>query len=440
MLYLLLQHAKSWLIDHDVYWLVRLLDQIQFRALASAALSFAVVLFLGPRVIAWLARKKIGDTGQSDTQLLAAAAGSKANTPTMGGILIVGAIGLCTFLLADLSERFIQLGLIVLVWLALVGFVDDWLKLTAKQRGSGRQGLQEWEKLIFQFGVGIMVGYFLFVRPPLPTSSAIIDQPNSQSMSHVLTLPLQKTYVRPERSVAPSEPNQPASQPPAQPSIATIPTAEQTPAQREPQWQANPSLIYLPMVIFIAVVALMIAGMSNAVNITDGMDGLAGGISAAVAFGIFVLCLVAGDEDAATYLLVPHLPGSGELAILAGATAGACLGFLWWNCGPAHVFMGDTGALALGGVIGYIAVAIRQEFVVLLMCGVFIAEIMSVVIQRYYFKLTGGKRVFRCAPFHHHLNRDVDGTELWPEQRVVTRLWIISILLVVLALASLKVR
>jgi phospho-N-acetylmuramoyl-pentapeptide-transferase len=153
-----------------------------------------------------------------------------------------------------------------------------------------------------------------------------------------------------------------------------------------------------------------------------------------------VLCLVAGDEDAATYLLVPHLPGSGELAILAGATAGACLGFLWWNCGPAHVFMGDTGALALGGVIGYIAVAIRQEFVVLLMCGVFIAEIMSVVIQRYYFKLTGGKRVFRCAPFHHHLNRDVDGTELWPEQRVVTRLWIISILLVVLALASLKVR
>jgi hypothetical protein len=246
VLYLLLQHAKAWLIDHDVYWLVRLLDQIQFRALASAALAFAVVLFLGPRVIAWLARKKIGDTGQSDTQLLAAAAGSKANTPTMGGILIVGAIGVCTFLLADLSERFVQLGLIVLVWLALVGFADDWLKLTAKQRGSGRQGLQEWEKLIFQLGVGLMVGYFLFVRPPLPTSSVIIDDPRGQSMSHVLTLPLQKTYVRPEREVAPAEPNQPA----AQPALSTIPTAEQSVAQREPQWRHNPTLFYLPMVLY----------------------------------------------------------------------------------------------------------------------------------------------------------------------------------------------
>ncbi len=436
MLYLILQHTKAWLIDHDVYWVVRLLDQIQFRALAAAALSFLIVLLMGPRTIAWLTRKKIGDTGQTDTELLRSTTQGKLNTPTMGGILIVGAIIACTLLLADLSERFVQLGLVVTLWLTLVGFFDDWLKLTAKRRGSGRQGLLEWEKLIFQFGIGIIAGYFLFVRPPVPNASVILDQPQQQSMSHVLTLPLQKTYVRPERAVAPAEPDAP----PGQSSIASIPTAEQTPAQREPQWIPNPNLIYLPLVLFVGIASLMIAGMSNAVNITDGMDGLAGGISAAVAFGIFVLCLIAGDEDAATYLLVPHLPGSGELAVIAGATAGACLGFLWWNCGPAHVFMGDTGALALGGIIGYIAVAIRQEVVVLLMCGVFISEIFSVVIQRYYFKFSGGKRVFRCAPFHHHLNRKTDGSEHWPEQRVVVRLWIIAVLLVVLALASLKVR
>lgn len=431
MLYLFLQLTKQWLINHDLYWVFSVLDQIQFRALASAAVSFIAVLFMGPRVIAWLARKKIGDTGQSDTELLRATSESKANTPTMGGILIVGAICAATLLLADLSERFVQLGLIVTLWLAAVGFVDDWLKLTAKQRGSGRQGLQEWEKLIFQLGIGIVVGYFLFARP------AITTEPSAgtpHSMSHVLTLPLQKTYVRAERAPTPAEPNSQPSQP------ARIPSAEQTPSLREPSWIPNPSLWYLPLWLFIPIAALMISGMSNAVNITDGMDGLASGISGVVAIGVFVLALIAGDEDAAKYLLVPHLPGAGELAVILGATAGAALGFLWWNCSPAHVFMGDTGALALGGLIGYGAVAIRQEFVVLIMSGVFIAEIASVVIQRYYYKMSGGKRVFRCAPFHHHLNRNLDGSLHWPEQQIVVRLWIVTIILVVLGLASLKVR
>ncbi|MFO0856764.1 MAG: phospho-N-acetylmuramoyl-pentapeptide-transferase [Phycisphaerales bacterium] len=434
MLYLFLQLTKQWLIDHGIYWVFSVLDQIQFRALASAALSFLAVILMGPRTIAWLARKKIGDTGQTDTELLRATSESKANTPTMGGILIVGAICASTLLLADLSERFVQLGLIVTVWLAGVGLVDDWLKLTAKQRGSGRQGLQEWEKLVFQLGIGIVVGYFLFSRPALPTTITPDAASTPHSMSHVLTLPLQKTYVRAERVPTPAEPQSQPTQP------ARIPSADQTPSLREPSWIPNPSLWYLPLWLFIPIAALMISGMSNAVNITDGMDGLASGISGVVALGIFVLALVAGDEDAAKYLLVPHLPGSGELAVIAGATAGAALGFLWWNCSPAHVFMGDTGALALGGIMGYCAVAIRQEFVVLLMSGVFVAEIASVVIQRYYYKMTGGKRVFRCAPFHHHLNRNVDGSLLWPEQQIVVRLWIVTIILVVLGLASLKVR
>jgi phospho-N-acetylmuramoyl-pentapeptide-transferase len=165
------------------------------------------------------------------------------------------------------------------------------------------------------------------------------------------------------------------------------------------------------------------------------MDGLAAGVSTAVMVGLFVLSLIAGNQGMAQFLLVPYIPGAAELAVLAGATAGACLGFLWWNCSPAQVFMGDTGSLALGGIAGYIAVVTRQEIATLLMTGVFLTEIGSVVLQVSYFKLTKGKRIFRCAPFHHHLH--LGG---WTEQQVVARAWIVTIILVVVALALVKVR
>jgi phospho-N-acetylmuramoyl-pentapeptide-transferase len=230
------------------------------------------------------------------------------------------------------------------------------------------------------------VGYFAYKQGAGPTP-----------IHHVLNLPFQKTWSEP----------------------GTL----------------NPSLFFLGAGSFVLLSTLVIAGMSNAVNITDGMDGLAGGVAGIVCTGVFVITLIAGDQGFAQYLLVPHIPGSGELAVLAGATAGACLGFLWYNCSPAAVFMGDTGALSLGGILGYIAVVTRQEFVVLLMSGVFVLEIASVVIQVSYFKATGGKRIFRVAPFHHHLH--LGG---WPEQQIVARLWIASIILVVIALASIKIR
>ncbi|MBK7404305.1 MAG: phospho-N-acetylmuramoyl-pentapeptide-transferase [Phycisphaerales bacterium] len=219
-------------------------------------------------------------------------------------------------------------------------------------------------------------------------------------MAHVLNLPFQKTYA----------------------SSLTD--------------QLGPGVLVLPLGVYILFSVLMVAGMSNAVNITDGMDGLAAGVSAVVTLGLVVLTLIASNKQGwAQTLLVPSIAGAGELAVLAGATAGACLGFLWFNCSPAQVFMGDTGSLCLGGIIGYIAVAVRQEFVVLLMSGVFLAEIGSVIIQVAYFRATGGKRVFRCAPYHHHLH--LGG---WTEQQVVSRLWIVSVILLVLGLASIKVR
>jgi len=365
-----------------------ILYQLQFRALAAAGLAFVIVLLMGKRTIRWLTRKKIGDSGATDADALRAHNSSKANIPTMGGILIVSAIGGSVLLLADLSVFYVKLGMVVLIWLAILGGVDDWLKLTARSRGgTSRQGLYAWEKLIFQLGLGLLVGWF-----------ALNQGVGEHDLRHVLNLPFQKTYVGADKAL-------------------------------------NPALIYLGAGTFILLAALVVAGMSNAVNITDGMDGLAAGITVAVSMGMFVLTMIAGDQGMAQYLLVPHIPGSGELAVLAGATAGACLGFLWWNCSPAQVFMGDTGALSLGGVIGYIAVVVRQEFVILLMCGVFLAEIGSVAMQVGYFKATGGKRIFRVAPYHHHLH--LSG---WPEQQVVSRLWIVAVLLVVMALASIKVR
>lgn len=391
MLYLLLDATRSWLTKHEAYGFFSVLDQIQFRALAAVGLAFFLVLLLGKRTIALLVRMKIGDAGLTDAEALRRVSQSKANTPTMGGALIAAAIFISTFLLADISEFYVQLGLIVLVWLAVLGGFDDYLKLTSLKRGSrNRQGLHAWEKLVFQLGLGVLVGFFAYQHG---------NSEAPHNLAHVLNLPFEKTYESANSGT-----------------IAA-------------------GLTFLPKWAFIVLAALVITGMSNAVNITDGMDGLASGISSAVSWGLLVLALICGTQRAAQYLLVPYIPFTDELGVLAGAMAGATLGFLWFNCSPAQVFMGDTGSLCLGGLIGYIAVIIRQEAVMLLMSVVFLMEILSVVMQVGYFKASKGKRIFRCAPFHHHLH--LGG---WTEQQVVARAWIVSVLLVVLALASVKVR
>lgn len=390
MLYWILDSARGWLDSNGLYTIVGVLDQVEFRALAAAFLSFILVLVAGKPVIGALTRFKIGDGGATDAEALRAHAANKANTPTMGGVLIGGAILISTVLLADVRQLHVQLGLVVLAWLGILGGFDDWLKLTAQRRGTGRQGLYAWEKLVFQLGLGVIVGYFTYVAGDNPESA--------HDLAHVLNLPLQRTFVPGGGGVA-------------------------------------EGLIYLSPIVFIGLTTLLVAGMSNAVNITDGMDGLAAGLTASVSFGLMILAMIAGSEGVSQYLLVPHVAFVNELAVIAGAMAGACLGFLWWNGAPALVFMGDTGSLALGGLIAYIAVAIRQEIVMLLICGVFLLEILSVVIQVGCFKLTGGRRVFRCAPFHHHLH--LGG---WTESQVVTRLWILSVLLGLIGIATLKLR
>lgn len=367
-----------------LYSLVRVFDQVEFRSMAAAGLAFCVVVFAGPATIRKLRALKIGDTGSTDAELLRATAQSKANVPTMGGVLIAGAIFGSTLLLADITQQHVYIGLFVLVWMAALGGADDWLKLTAVSRGTGRQGLYPWEKLVFQIALALIVGYFVGT--------------DEGELVRAVTLPFQRTYD-------------------------------------PPGYELNPGLIVLPIGAFMVLSVLMIAGLSNAVNITDGMDGLASGLTASVAIGLMVLALIAGKQDWAQGLLIPYIPLANELTVLAGAMLGACLGFLWWNCSPAQVFMGDTGSLCLGGLIGYIGLVLRQEVVVLIMCGVFLFEILSVVLQVGYFKATGGKRIFRCAPYHHHLH--LLG---WTEQQVVSRLWIVGVVLVIAGLASLKLR
>lgn len=388
-----------------LYWLTNLLDgalpewmmtllrvfyQEQFRALAAAVLSFALVLFFGKPTIAQLVKFKIGDAGLTDAEALRRGAASKKNTPTMGGVLTSAAVFLSTILLGDLTNFYVNAGLLLMMSLAAVGAADDVLKMLASRREGGRQGLHSWEKLLFQLGVGALISYFVYRHG------------SGEDFAHVLNLPFQRT---------------------------TLPGSG----------EVNPTVVFLPMGVFVVLGTLMIAGLSNATNMTDGMDGLAGGLSAIAAAGIVVLAMIAGWQATAQDLLVPYVPGAEELGVLAGALLGACLGFLWWNCYPAQVFMGDTGSLAIGGLFGYVALVTRQEIVVLLMCGVFLLEIASVVLQVGYFKWTKrtgqGKRIFLCAPFHHHLH--LSGLA---EPKVVVRLWIVGVLLLVLALASIKLR
>ncbi|MCH7572608.1 MAG: phospho-N-acetylmuramoyl-pentapeptide-transferase [Planctomycetes bacterium] len=389
MLYNLLQYTDEWLDSIGLFSVLQVLYQLEFRAFFAVLFSFLIVLVFGKPTIRWLIKQKVGDQPEfyhSDVNELMA---SKAATPTMGGILICSSIFLTIALFADLRNSYVHLSLIVLGWLAVVGGFDDWLKLTSATRKPGsREGLYAWEKLLFQLGIGAVAGFFLYRNT------------FDNDVAHVLVLPLQRTYV---------------------------PNAESLVLEE--------GVIVLGFVAFMIIATLLIAGTSNAVNLTDGMDGLAGGNMIVASMAMMALCFIAGDVQTAGYLLFPHVPGTGELMIVTGAMAGACLGFLWYNCAPAQVFMGDTGSLPLGGLLAFIAMAIRQEILLLVIGGVFFLEMFSVILQVGYFKWTGGKRILRCSPIHHHYH--LGG---WSEQQVVTRFWVLSVVCAMIALVSVKLR
>ncbi|MCA9253290.1 MAG: phospho-N-acetylmuramoyl-pentapeptide-transferase [Phycisphaerales bacterium] len=357
-----------------------------FRGGLAALFCFLLIALAGQAGIRQLMRYKLGDRPEFDHDTLNKLMKDKENVPTMGGVMIVGAIIIATLLFADFTNFYVLMGLFGLLWLSVLGAVDDWIKLTLGQRNGGRDGLKSHEKLLFQFGLGVLLGYFVysFGRSNL---AVVAEAAEPIESFRILTVPFYKEGL------------------------------------------------FLTPLLFMVVTVIVTTATSNSVNLTDGMDGLASGCVALTALVFMVLSYVAGDADIAGKLLMPHIPKSGELAVICGAILGATLGFLWYNCHPAQVFMGDTGSLPLGGVIGYVAIVIRQELMLFIVGGVFVLEALSVMIQVGYFKYSGGKRVFRCAPIHHHFH--LAG---WTETQTVIRFWLLAALFAGAALATIKLR
>jgi len=371
---------------------LRVFRYITFRTAGAAITSLLLTLWIGPAVIAWLKRIKFGqeyddraqEVGDLKTRLL-----SKRGTPTMGGILIIGVLDVTALLWTQWNPQ-VLLTLLAIAVLCGLGFYDDYAKI-AKQNSTGAA---EKVKLFVQFALAIFVGVYLWKLPGVsymvdPIKNELIEKNNLIS---TLILPF---YKHPIAAGA---------------------------------------------LIGIALVSLTIVGSSNAVNLTDGLDGLAIGCTLIVSFVFLFFTYLAGHARASAYLQIPYVPGAGELTVVCAAMIGAGLGFLWFNCHPAQVFMGDTGSLPLGGALGIIAVLIHQPFVLVIAGGVFVAEAVSVLMQRGWFKFTRmrfgeGRRIFLMAPLHHHFEK-----KGWYESQVVMRFYILCFLCAVVALSTLKIR
>ncbi|HEY1326196.1 MAG TPA: phospho-N-acetylmuramoyl-pentapeptide-transferase [Casimicrobiaceae bacterium] len=362
---------------------------ITLRAVLGTMTALVISFVIGPKMIVWLARMKIGQAVRDDgpqTHL------TKAGTPTMGGALILVSIGITTLLWGDLDNRFVWVVLLVTLGFGAVGWVDDWRKVVYRNP----KGLSARAKLAWQSLIGLLAALYLAFSVSAPDNATFIQLFVAWLKSgFALNLPPKADLIVPFFKT-----------------------------------------ISYPLGVwgFIALSYFVIVGTSNAVNLTDGLDGLAIMPTVMIAGALGIFAYVTGNAIFARYLGFPHIPGAGELAVICGAIAGAGLGFLWFNAYPADVFMGDVGALALGAALGAIAIIVRQEIVLLIMGGVFAIETLSVMIQVASFKMTG-KRVFRMAPLHHHY--ELKG---WKENQVVVRFWIITMLLVLFGLSTLKLR
>ena len=355
-----------------------LVRYITFRAAAAAVTALIIAFWIGPKIIRKLREKQIGEAAKLEAPKTHL---TKAGTPTMGGFIVLASILIPTLLWGNIGNIYIVLILFVTATLGAVGFLDDYLKVVKKKP----KGLIGRYKIVGQVFVGVVVGGIIYFYP------------------HLIDADLWKIK-----------------------SSTTVPFFKNQ--------ELDFGVLYIPMVVFV------ITATSNAVNLTDGLDGLAIGIVGIVALTLAVISYISGNAVLSGYLTIPFLRGNGELVVYCAATVGAALGFLWFNAYPAQVFMGDTGSLALGGAIGTLCVLIKKELLLPTLGGVFLAETVSVIMQRLYFKYTRqrhgeGRRVFKMAPLHHHF--EMLG---WPEPKIVTRFYIVAILMMIVSLATFKVR
>lgn len=423
------------------YYLFHYLDQhfnfpgagvfqyISFRAALALLSSLIITMMFGKRIISFIQKKQIGETIR---ELGLAGQNEKSGTPTMGGLIIIAAIVIPTLLFAKVFNVYIVLMLITTVWLGAIGFLDDYIKVFKKNK----EGLQGKFKIVGQIGIGLIVGAVFYFHPDVVVKERISS--NSQSLYANSNFDdatgSQKNLTIPKYAATP---------------IKTLKTT--IPFLKNNEFDYTRVLSFMGdnavkygWLIFIPIVILIVTAVSNGANITDGIDGLAAGTSAIIGATLGILAYVSGNTVFADYLNIMYIPNTGELVVFMAAFVGACVGFLWYNAFPAQVFMGDTGSLALGGIIAVFAIAIRKELLIPILCGVFLIENLSVIMQVFYFKYQKKKhglefakvnRLFKMAPLHHHYQKSG-----FHESKIVMRFFIIGIMLAALTIVTLKLR
>ena len=395
-----------------------LFNFISFRAAMALITSLVISIFFGKKIIELLRRQQIGETVR-DLGLTGQV--EKQGTPTMGGLIILGSILIPTLLFAKLSNIYVITMLVSTVWLGAIGFLDDYIKVFKKNK----EGLKGKFKIIGQIGVGVLVGGILYFSDDVQVHKQVpldyVLQPSETLVTHLhsdITEDGQTKWIKTDAMTT------------------TIPFVK----GNEFNYSNLIGGSSYGWLLFIPVVILIVISVSNGANLTDGLDGLATGSSAIIGIALAVLAYVSSNVHFADYLNVMYIPNTEEMVIFIAAFVGACVGFLWYNSYPAQIFMGDTGSLALGGIIAVFAIVIRKELLIPILCGVFLIENLSVVVQVAYFKFTKkrfgeGRRIFLMAPLHHHYQKK--GIH---EAKIVARFWIVSVLLAVMTIVTLKLR
>lgn len=432
----MIYHLFEFLKDCDIPG-QRLFTYLSFRAIFASATAILISLLLGRRVIRWLQKKQIGEEIRDlglEGQL------QKKGTPTMGGVIILLSIVISVLLFADLTNIYIILLLITTVWLGLLGFADDYIKVFRHNK----EGMSEKGKLIAQIILGLCIGLTVCFSDQIVVREKV--QPVQQENG--IAADSTGAAIAAGSGAAAAA----AGQDVIKSTKTTIPFVKNhefdykwlSPFKGALGW-------YCKWAIYVVMIVFVITACSNGTNLTDGMDGLATGTSAIVGVVLGIFAYLSGNILNAEYLNIMYIPGTGEIAVFMAAFVGALIGFLWYNSYPAQVFMGDTGSLALGGIIGVCAILIRKELLLPILCGIFLVEALSVIMQRFWFRYTkkrygAGRRIFKMTPIHHHFQKEgIPAAVTWPkraipEAKIVVRFWIIGILLAVFTIALLKIR
>lgn len=415
----MLYYLFEYLNQHYDFPGLRLFQYITFRTSLAVIISLIITTVYGRRLINYLQKMQVGETVRNlglEGQM------QKQGTPTMGGIIILAGILVPTLLLANLTNIYVILMIVTTIWMGVIGFVDDYIKVFRKNK----EGLAGRFKIVGQVGLALIIGWTMYFNPNIVVRQTVDETSVSKATAPMVLRQKGESFYYTQDVKS---------------------TLTNVPFYKNNEFDYAKVLKFLgpgyekyAFMVFLAFTVFIITAVSNGANITDGIDGLATGTSAIIGITLGLLAYVSGNTVIADYLNIMYIPNSGELMIFAGAFVGACVGFLWYNSYPAQVFMGDTGSLAIGGIIASFAIMIRKELLIPILCGLFLIELVSVIMQVSYFKYTRrkfgeGRRIFLMSPLHHHYQK-----KGYHEAKIVTRFWIIGILLAIITIITLKLR